>query len=222
MQQPEMQPQPLNLPPHEALVWDVTRGLGFCAARAEPNFYGREYWNEYVTRSATPLGAALTKVRCDLVARHIDNQELVDIGIGSGQFVQVRNALHRRRTFGHDVNPWAFEWLKARGLWRSEADMLRKGVANLSYWDTLEHIDVPSRLFGACTGHVFVSMPIYESRSAVVASKHFKPGEHLWYFTWRGLMRWAYELGFVLVEENTMETDLGREGIATFVFRRER
>jgi len=212
MQQPAILPSP---PPFDLLVWDDNQGIGYCPTRPALDLYTEAYWDEYVQRADTPMGRALTAARCALVQKHIGDATLVDIGIGSGQFVATRGG----ETYGHDVNPRAFAWLSARGLWRDEAELAEESP-NLCYWDSLEHIDDPRRLLRACRGHVFVSMPIYAHRRAVIESKHFKPGEHLWYFTWRGLVGLAYTLGFVLVEENTMEEDLGREGITTFVFRR--
>jgi len=34
------------------------------------------------------------------------------------------------------------------------------------------------------------------------------------------LIKWFKELGFINIEKNSMETELGREAISTYVFRR--
>jgi hypothetical protein len=54
----------------------------------------------------------------------------------------------------------------------------------------------------------------------VLRSKHFRPQEHIWYFTREGLVNAMKACGFSLVAESDFETELGREDIGTFAFRR--
>ena len=63
-------------------------------------------------------------------------------------------------------------------------------------------------------------MPIYRDQAHCLASKHFKPGEHLHYWTREGLLLWMGRLGFVCIEHNDAESRIGREGIESFAFRR--
>ena len=63
-------------------------------------------------------------------------------------------------------------------------------------------------------------MPIYEDSRHCLKSKHFKPGEHLHYFTHDGLLLWFEQQGFACVEHNDIESQLGREGITSYAFRR--
>lgn len=198
----------------DRLLWDEGQGIGYCPVRPAGDLYGADYWHEYQRRADTPIGRALTQARVDFVGRHIGRDALVDVGIGSGQFVEARE-----NTLGADVNPLARAWLEQRNLLVKEQEFAE--VSNhLSFWDSLEHIDNPQPMLSACRGVVFVSLPLCDGRAEWLESKHYKPGEHLWYFSWRGLVRWFYSLGFNLVEENTMESDLGREGIFTFAFKR--
>jgi hypothetical protein len=67
---------------------------------------------------------------------------------------------------------------------------------------------------------VFTSIPVFEGPAQVLRSKHFKPSEHLWYWSSTGFVRWMQARGFSCLEENRMETELGREDICTFVFAR--
>jgi len=67
---------------------------------------------------------------------------------------------------------------------------------------------------------VFVSCPIYDDVEHVLRSKHFKPDEHCWYWTIKGLTTFMRIFGFEVQEINWMETEIGRESIATFVFKR--
>ncbi|OZS41317.1 methyltransferase domain-containing protein, partial [Photobacterium sanguinicancri] len=131
--------------------------------------------------------------------------------IGGGLFVE-RSGAH-----GYDVNPEAVQWLKRRGSYRHPESL---GPQTLTFWDSLEHIPDPVRMVQCAKQWVAVSMPIYESAEAVLSSPHYKPGEHLWYWTHEGLIQWFRRRGFECREHNTMETILGRRGIHSYMFER--
>ncbi|MCW1937514.1 hypothetical protein OMD46_16425 [Pseudomonas sp. MDMC_285] len=78
----------------------------------------------------------------------------------------------------------------------------------------------PEKLLDHVGEWLFVSMPIYEGQAHCLQSKHYKPGEHIWYWTLPGLIGWMERQGFALVEMNQSESELGREGITSFAFRR--
>ena len=118
---------------------------------------------------------------------------------------------------GRDVNPKAKEWLGERkALWDLNK---HPDVYAMTFWDSLEHIVEPGVLL-ACTQWAFISTPIYNSAEHCFHSKHYKPGEHLWYFTDWGLKRWMAGQGFALIDSNKMEESVGREDIGTYAFRR--
>lgn len=175
--------------------------------------YDERYWNLYVEYSRRPTAAPLMQARTELVARHVGNSQVVDVGIGCGQFIDMRGS----NTWGYDVNPVAIKWLLERELWW---DPWFRRAPNATLWDALEHMDRPDLFLERVAGILFVSLPIFSDREHVLKSKHFKPREHLWYFTRDGLVAFLDERGFELVEENRMEIDLGREDIGTFVFER--
>lgn len=158
------------------------------------------------------------QARVDLVNRHFAGT-VVDIGIGSGAFLERRNGAGagRPNTFGFDVNPIAAAWLKSRSLW---LDPYQGQVPAVTLWDVLEHIPDFGALLDRVSAWVFVSIPIFTSAQHVLRSKHFRRDEHVWYFTSEGLIRTFDGCGFDLAAMNTVETDLGREDIGSFVFRR--
>jgi len=194
----------------KGLVWLPALGMGyFPVPKHRP--YDESYFSRYRGMADTPMGRALTAARIRMVARHYAG-ELLDVGIGAGQFVEARP-----RTKGYDVNPAGVEWLKSRGCW---ADLYTERYAALSFWDALEHIDRPDIAIGRSTQWVFISVPVFECGDAVLCSRHFRKDEHLWYWTREGLVRWFDGQGFDCIEHNTIESDLGREGIGSFAFRR--
>ena len=196
---------------HHDLIWIDDLGLGHCPQAPADDFYGQAYWDEYVRRANSALGELITQVRCETVRKFLrDSEPVLDIGIGCGQFIERRGP----QTFGFDVNPLGVDWLAARGRLRDP----RHGFPNMTFWDALEHIPDASRVIAACERYVFVSMPIYRDEEHVRSSRHFKPGEHLWYFTEEGLVRWFFGLGFRLMASHREETSLGREDIGTYTF----
>jgi hypothetical protein len=192
------------------LQWLEQVGIGYLDAPAVP--YDLEYFQKYIEYEMTELGVNLTEARSALVDKHTTGT-VIDVGVGSGAFCKAR-----RDTFGCDINPHAIEWLAERGLYRTPDS--ERPVDALTFWDSLEHIPDPSELLAGAKEFVFVSCPIYDGVQDVLASKHFRPGEHFWYWTNEGMQNFMAHFGFQLVEHNEIESDLGRESIGTFVFKR--
>ncbi len=193
------------------LSWWPELGMGHHPA--PPIEYEGGYWSEYRERDASEMGQALTKARCDLVNRYAAGHWVVDSGIGGGRFVEEHSA------WGFDVNQEAVGWLKERGRYFDPYNDDSAPFA-ITCWDSLEHIPDPEALVARAEQWVFVSMPVYESAEACIRSRHYKPGEHIWYWSHHGLLDWFKRQGFVCVEHNTMESLLGREGIHSYAFRR--
>ena len=191
----------------DCLLWSDELGRGFHPR--PPMDYSGPYFEKYQQLDATDMGAALTRARVEFVRRHTDLQP-VDIGIGGGRFVLESDG------WGYDVNAEAVAWLREIGR---HFDIYAAHAEAITCWDSLEHIPSPERLLEQVGEWVFVSMPIYRDQAHCLASKHFKPGEHLWYWTQNGLISWFARQGFGCVEVNERESELGREGITSFAFR---
>ena len=190
------------------LVWFPELGYGWHPA--EPMSYDGSYWDEYKRRDASEMGALLTNARVEFAKQHWGG-ELVDIGIGGGRFVREADC------YGFDVNDNAIDWLVTH---KRFVDPYKRKVEAISCWDSLEHISNPIELLNQVNKWVFVSLPIFKNCDDVVRSKHYKPGEHIWYFTNTGFITWMQENNFYLVEHSQVESLLGRDGIISYAFRR--
>lgn len=159
------------------------------------------------------IAQRVNAARCALVARHYQGRVL-DVGAGAGQFVAARPD-----TFGFDVNPATVAQLERVGLYADNFEAFNA----FTFWDVLEHVPAPQDYFDriGVGAYVFVSIPIVRSLYGLRASKHYRPGEHLYYFTWGGFLCWARTYGFRLLECNADEVAAGREGIQSFAFVRE-
>ncbi len=190
-------------------LWCPEKGIGWHSA--PPMEYSGEYFAHYQKLDNTPMGAALTRARLELVSKYVAPNTVVDIGIGGGRFVQESGG------YGYDVSKEATEWLQKTN---SYCDPYEVVVRSITCWDSLEHIPEPEKLLANVRDWFFVSLPTFESAEEALQSKHFKPAEHLWYFSIPGLIRWAEDQGFQVTEVNHAETELGREGITSFAFKR--
>ena len=201
----------INLPSglDDCLLWIPEKGIGF-HPRPAMN-YDANYWQSYIERDASEMGAKLTQERLRLVCDYVTPSDVVDIGIGGGRFVTEADCR------GYDVSKQAIEWLDSHDRFCSP---YANPVRAVTCWDSLEHIDKPWKLLKQVQEWLFVSLPIFVNPATITGSKHYKPGEHIWYFTHLGFVDWCESQGFDLIEFNHMESDLGREGITSYVFKR--
>jgi hypothetical protein len=197
-----------NLPAgyEDNFVWWPELGMGWHPK--QPMSYEKDYWDKYVQYDATKMGEKLTDFRANFVKKFWKGN-IVDIGIGAGRFVQEMNCQ------GFDVNKSAIKWLKNNDLF---CDPYQEKVQAITCWDSLEHIDNPENLIQQVEKWVFVSIPIFANGESVTKNKHYRPGEHIWYFTERGLINWMAKFGFMLKSHSDGETQIGREDIMTYAF----
>jgi hypothetical protein len=192
-----------------SLIWDAEKGYG--RHTAPPMTYDGDYFAKYQDMDNTFIGLALTAVRVNMVNAYYHGDDNIDIGIGGGLFVFSLGCK------GYDVSENAVQWLKIRQIYQNPYETHPESI---TCWDSLEHIPEPEALINRVKRFVFVSMPIYEDEAHCRASKHYKPGEHIHYWTHKGLIDWFARLGFILMESSQIESKLGREGINSYVFRR--
>lgn len=181
--------------------------------------YGASYFETFKSYAGSPVERALNAGRCALVARHARaGATILDVGVGSGAFVH-HAAAEGFDAKGFDVNPVAVAWLKSEGFFAEDAT----GFEAITFWDSLEHIDDPGltlrRLHKGALA--FVAIPIVGDLRRIRESKHYKPGEHLYYWTPQGFVDWMALHGFRLLEASSHETDAGRESIGAFAFCRD-
>lgn len=196
------------------------RGVAYQAdMRVGRKSYDDSYFAAYQSLSGSPVELALNNGRCALLARHAPaNTTVIDIGIGNGSFVRAALA-QGFQAMGHDINPAAVAWLQAEGLFSGAY----RDFDALTLWDSLEHMENPEVVLKRVRrGAIMcVAIPVMKDILRVHESKHYKPGEHLYYWTAQGFIDWMALYGFRLLEQSSHETDAGREAIAAFAFCRD-
>jgi hypothetical protein len=192
-------------------------GMRFSAGNKA--LYNKATFLRLKERDDSEMGRKINAFRVDLVNRYVPaGQRVLDIGIGAGTFMEARGDC-----LGFDINPHAVKLLKKGGLFFDPyRDAFKSArIEGVTFFDSLEHIVDPSAILRRLNGqYIVVSLPIFWSRKQLMNSKHFKPGEHLWYFTRRSFFLYMGAAGFEMLEERNDETFMGRESIKTFVFKK--
>lgn len=190
-------------------------GVAYQADHSQLVEYGADYYAKCASYEGQDIAEKINAGRIALVARHLTASRVLDIGIGSGEFIKKRP-----NTFGFDVNPVAVEWLKKNKLWAQNLD----DFAGYTFWDVIEHVPEPETYFNHIKLHacLFTSIPIFYGLQTIRLSKHYRPGEHLYYWTEDGFVAWMNTHGFMRLETDCFEIEAGRESIYSFAFVRYR
>lgn len=215
-------------------------GIGY-QPDPRPIDYTVDYFDKYVSYEDTPIARALNRARTDLViqaiglARSPVARTLIDIGIGSGEFIRhlsanigdPRGTAYRSgitKVDGFDINPAGVQWLQEHSCFRNPYETRVKEQDIVTLWDTLEHMPEPDSFFDCLDSGTTLctSLPIFQTLTieAIQASRHYRPHEHLYYFTTGGFILWMERSGFDFLFHNDTETRAGRDSILSFAFRK--
>lgn len=159
------------------------------------------------------IASRVNAARRAFVRRHCGLSSLLDVGAGACQFVKAADC------FGFDVNPASADALRALGRYSADFDKFEA----LTFWDVLEHVPEPHKYLQriAPGAFVFATVPVFDDLDAIRASKHYRPDEHLYYFTRQGFIDWMALYGFRFLEYSDHEITAGRDSIGAFAFRRD-
>lgn len=188
-----------------------------------------KYNAEYVAKyDAYPTTNAMSHLRLGIVAKYLyTNAKVLDVGYGNGDFIKLINKFGAQG-FGYDVHGLGEKYCVR------EVDI--KNLEDDQYWrvitffDSLEHfdeLDVIKEL-KAHADVVVVTMPVvppWFPGNCPSAWKHYRPGEHLHYFSQESLDRLFYPK--LSVSENHVEDTIrgklakGEANTRTVIYTRE-
>ncbi len=198
------------------LVWFRDRQVGYVHP-IEPFRYSKLYFEDYQERSRLKASDDLMLIRRNFVAE-FHTGELLDFGAGALTFVEYMRQSGHQDVFGYDINARTVQALMNSNIYRDPYEGAKWGA--LTFWDTLEHLEDPERIINRVGQWAFVCMPIYGGMDHARRSKHYKPGEHIWYFTEPGLMETFRRCGFECKGIMDKENGVGRSGIKSYAFKR--
>ena len=206
-----------NIPFGDDLRYCYKHGIMFQTDMSKSIEYGKNYYQHYVTLIGNEISNKLNASRVALTEKY--SKCLLDVGIGSGEFI-MRSKM---KVYGYDINPYGISWLRERNLYVDPYSSALDGIDGWTLWDTLEHISHPEEFLHLVLPgtYLFVSLPIFSDLTKIRQSKHYKPGEHYYYFTEQGFLWFMTSRGFSLVEMSDQESVAGRDSILTFVLRKQ-
>jgi len=198
-------------------------GIAYQVDRSKPIQYNIKYYDRLnAYRKNVVLHDKINEIRRELVKQYVPEwKHFLDIGCGNLDFLDRLNKSYIL-SHGYDIMPKSIKKLKEINAYIDiNAPDALKDMYGVSLWDVLEHLPNPKELLEKIPRmcFVFISIPIFDNLDMIEDSKHYRPNEHLWYFTHNGMLN--FMKGFKLVEYNDNETDAGREGIRTYVFRKQ-
>jgi 2-polyprenyl-3-methyl-5-hydroxy-6-metoxy-1,4-benzoquinol methylase len=186
---------------------------------ATPIPYDDAYHDHYQALEGSSVAVSLNAGRVAMLTRHApEGATVLDIGAGCGTFVRAARSWGFRAK-GFDIIPKTVKHLKEIDAFADNPD----GFDAVTFWDSMEHIEEPETVLKRINrgALVLVAVPVFEDLTRIRESKHYKPGEHLYYFTAHGFIDWMALYGFRLLEQSSHETEAGRESIGAFAFRRD-
>jgi hypothetical protein len=188
------------------------RGIAWQRDMSHRVAYDEAYFDKCRGYEGQEIARKINAGRVALVDKHVGPlTHVLDVGVGSGEFIR-----NRSNTFGFDVNRHAVEWLKREGRYADNIPAFKA----FTFWDVIEHVEDPEPYFRAMPpgAHVFTSLPIFADLGRIRESRHYRPGEHLYYWTEPGFVDWMAMHGFALLDRQDYETAAGRDSILSFAF----
>jgi len=180
-----------------------------------PISYGDDYFETYQKRSKTEMGRKLLVFRRAYAECFCDpNDKILDYGTGHADLVLSDN---NSKWFGYDI----MEKSKAR-LGEKYDDKIEEYEA-VCFFDVLEHFQDPSKILDRVKNKLFVTIPLFDNwddLQSIKHWKHWKPGEHLFYASPEGFKKFVESQGFKTIDQNTVESSLGRDDSFTYFFQK--
>lgn len=169
--------------------------------------------------SQSGIAMAVNAGRVEMLARNLaGGASVLDVGAASGAFVRAARATGYK-AFGFDIIPEAVARLRSHDLYADDP----AAFDAVTMWDSLEHMEDPGAFLNRIQKGrtLFGSVPMMRDIERVRDSKHYKPGEHFYYWTLNGFLDYMKLYGFRGVEISKHEIDAGRQDVLAFAFKRD-
>jgi hypothetical protein len=204
------------------LIIDNKKHLAFQNNRKLTVRYDQAYFEKYIGYKDKNIDINITKGRITIVNRYTTSYNLIlDIGCGICQFInKLDEGNEIKRCYGYDVIPETVSILKDKHLFFNIEKEDFKNFACITMWDVFEHLPEPEIILDKVKkySYVIMSIPIFKNFENIRKNKHYRPYEHYWYFTDKGLKKYMKEAGFQFIEKRDFEIKAGRKDIYTYVF----
>ena len=215
---------------HDEHTWCKRCMHGQSIYAFDKSVYDYDYATEYLKRANSYMSTTLNAFRLEFTLGAtkdipLPKMRLLDFGCAAGVFVA---ALKFRisgniKAYGYDVN------VSHEDRWEDTAKFLFTDLSKvpqplnvITFFDSLEHVEDPKGLIKYLDPrYVITSIPVFSpSGKNLTKSRHYKPVEHLHYFSTASIKKMLRDLGYSTVDTSSKESSLGRDNIQTFAFRK--
>jgi hypothetical protein len=161
------------------------------------DLYGKDYFEHYAELAKTHKSKIISAHRWATVRRFMNGHtNVLDFGAGAGAFLQYENAPPGLNLAGVDINPFSPYYLPEGSTVIGD---LIHDTQVLTMFDVIEHIQHPRSVIERIDPNVLVILTpnagnVHPSRFR--EWRHYKPGEHLHYYTVPALYALFEKLGF--------------------------
>lgn len=167
--------------------------------------YNLKYWDILLGQNSK-TAEDINKIRWDFV-KQIKAKYVLDYGSGPGWFRVFRPEGIEVDTY--DIEPWP-----QTGITRKRYDLV-------TLWDVLEHFKSVEELERILdfSRNIALTVPILEGKQDLREWKHFKPGEHHFYYSEHTLKALFANYGYQPIKTGYPENP-PRSGIFSVIFQR--
>lgn len=173
---------------------------------ADVSIYNESYMEKYRSYENEPLTRELMAARWGLMSRYLNgHRTLLDLGTGTGTFLRSPAAPEGLELHGNDINPGSPYFGGAVQLF-----VRKKSVDVLTMFDVVEHLPAPREVLEDLRPRLLVvntpNIGALESPDPeIFAWKHYRPGEHLHYFSRTSLSALFLHAGYCVEEVSFTE-----------------
>jgi SAM-dependent methyltransferase len=196
------------------------------------NMYGSAYADNYLKYAGSEVNTSLQLFRLGLVSRWLQRgDKILDVGCCVGEFLRFAEKYYG--CVGFEPNEKAIEKRRCSAKIHKTLNGLIRPVKCITMFDVLEHIQEPREFLNTLYlqyllpgGILIVTTPDVQAVSdrELRGWKHYKPEEHLFLYSERGLEILLQSIGFKVIHWGREESDIRPENpngdIMTCVVRR--
>lgn len=170
----------------------------------DETIYDVGYYKKYVGYEHSDLNHKIQCERSNLVFKYLKKGTLLDFGCGSGAFLKYCES--KLDVKGFDINP---------NTGNLNFSNLFDDYEAVTFWDSLEHVKNPKKVLKALNPYyVFICTPSTDDidLNNILNWRHYRPKEHIHYFSKDSLEKLLDSCGYGLLEFNYKESMIRRGG----------
>lgn len=186
-------------------------GLGESTYKFNKSIYNKKYLKNYEKRAETLIGMRLNLLRLGMIAPYIPDTRrcsLLDYGCGAGTFLDYAYEFFQT-SHGVDINPN----IKKPSIFKTIPKNIKYDIVTM--FDVIEHFENPIEVLKQIAksmpkgGHIIIATPNFSQcivNNSLGNWRHYKPKEHLFYYTNISLDILLKTCGFKRVEYGYRES----------------